>query len=83
MRSLFALAAPALRDPLSAFQVDKEVKDIKKSLSQFNLFIGKGSPEGMIKAKLGSLYLNQSGGTSTTLYVKETNDGQSTGWVAK
>jgi hypothetical protein len=43
---------------------------------------GVGSPEGNIFAAPGSLYLNQSGGANTTLYIKETGT-SNTGWVAK
>lgn len=34
------------------------------------IFTGTGSPEGVVGAAMGSLYLNLSGGVSTTLYVK-------------
>ena len=43
---------------------------------------GIGTPEGVVTASPGTLYLNTSGGASTTLYVKETGTGN-TGWVAK
>lgn len=43
---------------------------------------GAGSPESVVTANPGSLYLNTSGGASTTLYVKQTGTG-STGWAAK
>lgn len=45
-------------------------------------FSGAGSPEGVLTATPGSAYLNTSGGTNTTLYVKESGTGN-TGWVAK
>jgi hypothetical protein len=43
---------------------------------------GIGSPEGVIVAAIGALYVNLSGGTSTTLYVK-TSGTSNTGWTAK
>jgi hypothetical protein len=43
---------------------------------------GAGSPEGVVTASPGSLYLNASGGANTTLYVKESGGGN-TGWVGK
>jgi hypothetical protein len=43
---------------------------------------GNGSPEGVLTAKVGSLYTRTDGGAGTTLYVKETGTGN-TGWVAK
>ena len=44
---------------------------------------GSGSPEGVIRAPVGSLYSRIDGGAGTALYVKETGAGKSTGWVAK
>ena len=44
------------------------------------LMSGAGSPEGAVVAALGKLYLNTSGGSETTLYVKEAGDGLNTGW---
>lgn len=46
------------------------------------IYSGSGTPESVITAPMGSLYLNQSGGAGTTLYVKESGTGN-TGWVAK
>lgn len=43
---------------------------------------GTGSPEGSISAKIGTLYVDSSGGAGVTLYVKETGTGN-TGWAAK
>lgn len=43
---------------------------------------GTGSPESVVTAPVGTLFLRTDGGTSTTLYVKETGSGN-TGWVAK
>jgi len=43
---------------------------------------GVGPPEGSVTANMGSLYLNRSGGASTTLYVKTSGTGN-TGWTAK
>lgn len=45
---------------------------------------GAGSPEGVVSAKKGSLYMRTDGGSGTSLYVKESGTGTSTtGWVAK
>jgi hypothetical protein len=46
------------------------------------IFTGTGSPEGVISADVGSTFHRTDGGTSTTLYVKESGSGN-TGWVAK
>lgn len=41
-----------------------------------------GTPEGSLAAPVGSLVLRQDGGTTSTIYIKETST-TSTGWVAK
>lgn len=46
------------------------------------IFLGSGSPQSVVTASPGSLYLNTSGGAGTTLYVKESGTGN-TGWVGK
>lgn len=43
---------------------------------------GSGSPEGVVTAPVGSLFLRTDGSTSTTLYVKTSGTGN-TGWTAK
>jgi hypothetical protein len=43
---------------------------------------GSGSPESIVTAPPGSLYIRTDGGAGTTLYVKESGTG-STGWVGK
>lgn len=43
---------------------------------------GTGTPEGVVTAEVGSLFMRTDGGVSTTLYVKESGIGN-TGWVAK
>lgn len=52
------------------------------SLSLPQIVSGAGSPEGVVTAPKGSLYLNTDGGVGMTLYVKEMGAGN-TGWAAK
>lgn len=52
------------------------------SWSDSYIIKGTGSPEGVVTATVGHLFLRTNGGTSTTLYVKESGTGN-TGWVAK
>jgi hypothetical protein len=47
-----------------------------------NVIAGNGSPESTVTAGIGSIHHRLDGGTSTTLYVKESGTGN-TGWVAK
>jgi hypothetical protein len=46
------------------------------------LHTGTGSPETVLTATVGHLYLRSDGGAATTLYVKESGSGN-TGWIAK
>ena len=43
---------------------------------------GENSPEGVVVAPVGTIYLRANGGTNTTLYVKESGTGN-VGWIAK
>jgi hypothetical protein len=43
---------------------------------------GYGSPEGSVKASPGALYVRLDGGAGRTLYVKESGDATTTGWIA-
>lgn len=43
---------------------------------------GTGTPEGVVTAPVGSLFLRTNGGATTTLYIKESGSGN-TGWTAK
>lgn len=43
---------------------------------------GKGSPETVVTANVGTIFLREDGGIGTTLYVKESGTGN-TGWAAK
>lgn len=45
-------------------------------------FQGNGSPEGVQQGATGMTYINRTGGTGTTFYVKE-NSSLNNGWVAK
>lgn len=46
------------------------------------IFFGAGSPEGVVYAVVGSLYLRSNGAAGTTQYTKESGVGN-TGWVPK
>ena len=46
-------------------------------------YSGAGTPESVISANIGSIYVNTTGGAGTTLYVKESSPTLNTGWIAK
>lgn len=45
-------------------------------------FVGTGTPEGVVTAPVGSLFIRKDGGAGTTRYFKESGSGN-TGWVGK
>jgi len=42
---------------------------------------GEGTPEGVVTADIGAIYMNQTGIVGSIIYIKTTN-GVATGWVA-
>jgi hypothetical protein len=56
--------------------------DLLISSSGVKITTGTGSPEGVVTAPIGSLFLRLDGGATTTLYVKTSGTGN-TGWTAK
>lgn len=50
-------------------------------LGLIDIVSGVGNPNGIVSAPIGSIYLNESGGTGSTLYIRET--GGATNWTAK
>ena len=77
------IADRKIKDPVNSFQVNPALEDIRKTIRSIPVFQGIGSPESVVSARIGSLFLRQDGGASTTFYVKESDDGGLTGWVAK
>lgn len=45
------------------------------------LYRGKGDPNGELAAPLGSLYINENGGSNTSFYIKEREGSSNTGWT--
>lgn len=75
-----------LRARQAADGAEKSVLRIRENdvrlLGGPSFYAGAGSPEGVVTAVRGSLYLRTDGGAGTTFYVKESGTGN-TGWVAK
>ena len=47
-----------------------------------SIYIGSGTPEAVVVANIGSLFMRTDGGAGTSLYVKQSGTGN-TGWVGK
>jgi len=56
--------------------------NMSTSTNMTSLINGTGSPEGVVTARVGSIYMRKDGGAGTSFYVKESGTGN-TGWVAK
>jgi hypothetical protein len=46
------------------------------------IYYGYGTPEAVVVANIGSIYMRKDGGAGTSVYIKESGTG-ATGWVAK
>jgi hypothetical protein len=44
---------------------------------------GHGDPNTVVPGRIGAQYRNLDGGLGATLWIKESDDGGDTGWVAK
>lgn len=72
----------AIKAPLTLPKTDREFQSWLQAAHDLRVKFGTGSPEGVVVADRGNLYLRTDGGASTTLYVKEAGDGLATGWAA-
>lgn len=66
-----------------SYQLNRLDAILGQILDHIGVRRGTGSPEGVVAARIGSAYLRQDGGVGTTLYIKEQDDGENTGWAAK
>lgn len=64
------------------YDVFREYARAVNDLDDRSVLRGAGSPEGVVTASPGRLYVNTNGGAGTTLYCKESGTGD-TGWAAK
>ncbi len=64
------------------FQGDVKVTG-KIKLGTATIYSGTGSPLNVVTGNVGDLFLRTDGGTGSTMYVKETGAGTTTGWIAK
>ncbi len=62
--------------------LERDLRELRAARSG-RVFSGTGDPNGVLVADVGALFLRTDGGASTTLWVKESGSGLSSGWVAK
>jgi hypothetical protein len=73
------------RIPDESPELQRVLRELAAAVSVLagRVFVGEGSPESVVVADTGSVYLRTDGGTSTTLYIKTADAGLATGWTAK
>jgi len=47
------------------------------------IFYGYASPENVVVANIGAIYMRKDGGANTSVYIKESGNDTAAGWVAK
>lgn len=65
------------------YDVFREYARAVNDLDDRSVLRGAGSPLNVVVADIGALYVRTDGGAGSTLYVKEADNGASTGWAAK
>lgn len=76
-----AFPLPTVTDP----EIQQALDQIGLALDRLaaNEFSGTGTPEGVVKAPVGSRYRRKDGGAGTSFYVKESGGSGNTGWIGK
>lgn len=72
-----------IKPPVTMPTTDREFQSWLLKAHDLRVKFGAGSPEGVVIADRGTLYLRTDGSTNTTLYVKTADDAAATGWTAK
>lgn len=73
----------SIKPPAAMPKSDREFHSFCSQTYDLRLKFGTGSPEGIVVADIGTLYMRTDGGAGTTMYVKESGNHLATGWVAK
>lgn len=94
--STITVGAKVLPDTDGAYDLGSDIAHFRNLFLSGNIFVpqlfvgsavsyttGTGSPAGVVAANVGSIYTDQAGGATTTLYVKTSGGGGPTGWTAK
>lgn len=81
------LTHDALKTPEGVAELNRMLSLVFEHISsdgqRQKVYQGSGSPLNAVVADIGSLYMRLDGAGSTSLYVKEADNGLATGWVAK
>ena len=72
----------SVKSPVTMPKTDREFQKWCAESYDLRVKFGTGSPAGVIVADRGTIYMRTDGGASTTMYIKESGDGLSSGWRA-
>jgi len=79
------LSKEKLETPAGINELNRMLRQLYELISgdskTTKIYYGYGSPEGVVVANVGSIYMRKDGGTATSMYIKESGTG-ATGWVA-
>ena len=73
----------SIKPPATMPTNDRDFQRWCRETYDLRVKFGTGSPEGVVVADRGTIYMRTDGGAGTTMYAKELSDGLATGWVAK
>ena len=80
------LTVEKLQTPQGVLELNRMLRSLFELVAgdgdKVKVYHGYGSPEDVVTAKVGSMYMRKDGGANTSVYVKETGTG-ATGWTAK
>lgn len=80
------LTAEKLKTPEGLSELNRMLRTLHENIAGDGdlrrVFSGVGSPEGVVSAGIGSIYMRTDGGASTSIYVKESGTDAS-GWIPK
>lgn len=72
-----------IKPPVTMPTTDRDFMRWLLAAHDLRVKFGTGSPEGLVVADRGTIYMRTDGGIGTTMYSKEAGDGLATGWEAK
>lgn len=65
-------------------EVSEDIRFWMQQVSDLQIIIGQGSPEGVIQSRQGAQYMDETASTGSILYIKKLSDiggDKSLGWV--
>lgn len=87
MEGFAELTTEKLKTPEGINELNRMFRKLYQAIAgdgeKVKVYYGYGSPENVVVANMGSIYLNKTGGANVSIYIKEANNDSAAGWVAK